>query len=125
MGATAFESDLDRVGIGRERSAVEANLTVSHWPVVQRERDIRLGEAREQTVLQHRLGPAQDLFSGLRHEHQRALPLPFQPDERLRGADPCGHVQIMTAGVRDWRLPAFVNGFHLARIRQAGLFFHR
>ena len=75
---------------------------------MQREGEVGLGEAREQAVVEHRLGAAERFFGRLGDEHQRALPLVLEVDQRLGGADPGGHVHVVAAGMRHGGLLAQV-----------------
>ncbi len=92
---------------------------------VQRQRVLRLAEACEEAILQHRLCAASGFLRGLANEHQRAFPIRLHVDERTRGSDPRGHVHIVTAAMSDECFLALVLRLHLAGERKAGLFFHR
>ena len=109
---------------GADTDAV-ADIAMGEGAVMQGEADIGLRKAREQAVGQHRLG-AGDLFLGrLGDEHQRALPLVLQADQRLRRADPARHVDVVAAAMSDEVSRPFQICLVVAGIGQAGLFLHR
>jgi hypothetical protein len=63
---------------------------------MQRERVVRFREALEQTIVQHGARAGHGFLGRLGDEHQRAVPLVFQFGERARGAEPGGHVDVVT-----------------------------
>jgi hypothetical protein len=63
-------------------------------------------EAREQPVVEHRLGALADLLAGLGDHHQGSGPLVAQRHQAPCRADPGGHVGVVPAGVHDSALDA-------------------
>ena len=92
---------------------------------MQGEGDVGLGKPREQAIRKHGFGARYDFFRRLGDEHQRAAPLVFQAQQRLRGSDPARHVDVMAAAMGDEHLPSVPVGLVAARIVEAGLLFHR
>ncbi|MDP9913041.1 hypothetical protein J2W27_005173 [Variovorax boronicumulans] len=92
---------------------------------MQRERGVGLGKAREQAVREHRLGARDGFFGGLADEHQRAFPLVLERDQRARGAEPAGHVDVVAAAVGHEAVAPAPVGAGLTGVGQAGLLFHR
>jgi hypothetical protein len=87
---------------------------------VQRKGVVGFAEFLEQAVGQHGLGSGHGFLGRLGHEHQRALPLLLQAQQRLGRAQPAGHVHVVAAAMGDKALLAVVLGLGLARIGQAG-----
>jgi hypothetical protein len=92
---------------------------------MQGEGDVGLWKAREQAIRQHGPGARHDLFRRLGDEHQRATPVLFQAQQRLRRSDPARHVDVVTAAMGDEHLPPVPVGLVAARIIETGLFLHR
>ena len=61
----------------------------------------------------------------MRDEHQRAAPLVLQSNQRLRRADPIGHVDVVAATVCHKRLATVPFGLDATGIRKIGFLFHR
>ncbi len=127
MAALAVDGDVDDVRRGAERTGVVHDRTRRHGGVVMEgQRVIRLREALEQAVLQHRFGAVHVLFGRLADQHQGAAPSLAVLRHQLGGAVPGRHVQVVAAGVHHRR--RFAGGVltgGLARERQAGLFLDR
>ena len=74
--------------------------------IVKREHVARLGEARVETVGEHRLCPLAGLLAGLEDHDERAGPLVLHRGEPSGRAHPRGHVRVVAAGVHDAGLAA-------------------
>src|SRR6516164_6827708 len=125
MAAAAFEFDVEAVGIGRADPDPVVDIAVGKGPVMQGKAGIGLGKAREQAVGQHGFRTRTHFLGGLGDEHQRALPLMLQPDQRLRRSDPARHVDVVAAAMGDKGFAPLPNGLVAACVGQAGLLLHR
>ena len=88
-------------------------------PVVQRHREVGTRESFVQSIGEHPLGAAHDLFRRLPDQHHRAAPLRFQIGQHLRRAEERGHVDVVSARVHHARVLAGVREPRLLGDRQA------
>ena len=124
MRALADEGDADRIGGGGDHALLYANLACGRGANMGGKGIVGFGKAGEQAIGQHRLGPGAHFLRRLADEHQRAVPLVLQRDQRLRRAQPPGHMHIMAAGLHGEGGLAIHHLLRGAGPGQAGLFLH-
>ena len=100
-----------------------AGSTAASWKA---EDVVRLGKAREQSVVEHRPGAFAGFLAGLQHHHQGAGPLMLHRGQPARGAEPGRDMRVVAAGMHNAGLNALGGGRpDLGGERQARLFGHR
>ena len=125
--ALPFDVDVHAIDVGQNVSRLHADLARRHVAAdVQREGILRLGKASEEAVLQHRLGPATDLFRRLPDEHHGPAPLILVQRQIPRNADLSRNVNVVPAGMHHPDIVPFgIFGLHRGSERQPGGFHNR
>ena len=127
MAAFSIDRDLQRIRVGLGIPRRDANHSGrKQICIMQRDSNVRFGEACEQTIFDHLLGAGNRFFCRLANEHQR--PMPCVPSVSHNGG--CSkqrrHVHVMPAGMHHSDVASgIVFRADFAGIGKTGLFFHR
>ena len=120
MGSAAEEPDLQAVSGGGHDAGAPAEDARGADHDVLPEHDVGFGEAREQPVVDHRLGAGGDLLGRLEDGEERPPPGAAGTAEQRRRARQPGDVHVVTAGVHDRNgLALPIGRGDRARVRQA------
>src|SRR6516162_8351058 len=100
MAADSPNDDINRAGASQGvPKGIPYLAGVQVVGVMQGKRIVRPGKAGIKTVVEHGLGTADRLFGWLADQHQRSVPAVLEFDQRLRGSEQRGDVNIVSAGM--------------------------
>src|SRR5713226_2241026 len=127
MTAIAAHSNVHGIGARENGSLVPAYFTSRQTrTVVERQDIVRPGKFCKEPGAQHGVRAADGFLGGLADQNKSPAPLIFELCKHARGTHEDRHVNVMAASVHDANLSAIgALYFHVASIRQPGIFHDR